>query len=489
MGISKENSLLTSKPENCSSIEKENNDEQSNFFYNLLESIPNPICYKDTNSIFRYCNSAFCNLIKKEKKDIINHSIDELDGANERLINTLSSGDLALLQTKSSKSIEAKMKNSNGEYSHAIFNKAVVLNDDNEAEGIIMIINDITEQVKSKEKVKRLNQLKDIALDINNFIMEKNSLEELYDSILKKILNYNDHADLGCLILRDKDDTFTISASVGYSEKDVKRFSFKLKESFQWITTKGNIKNTIIINDLQEIFKKHNIPSLNSAEGRKVHSSISTPIIIDGELYGLLNIDSCQNYVFDENDLSMMEYLRSQLVIAISKFQLYESIIYLSEHDPKTNLYNRGHFDKLFEIVRERAVRYDENFLVVLFDLNGLKKVNDTLGHLAGDEIILHFSNTLKNWIRTSDILARYGGDEFISILFHAEKNDVLDRLEKLRIQFEENPIEYEGEKIICSFSYGIAEFPHHGTTYDKLVEVADTQMYLYKRYLKKGRK
>lgn len=486
MGISKDNSLMKSQSKNCST---EKSTEQSNFFYKLLESIPNPICYKDSDFVFRYCNSAFCDLIKKEKKDIINHTIDELASNNHHLITTLSKDDKELLATKNSISIEAMMKNSNGESFHGIFTKAAVVNKDNETDGIIMIINDITEQVKSKEKVKRLNEMKDVALDINNFIMEKNSLEELYDSILRKILESNEHADLGCLALRNKDDSFTIAASVGYSEKDIKEFSFQLKDSFQWIVANGNIKHIIIINDLQKLMRKYNMFALNTAEGKEVHSTISTPIIINGELYGFLNIDSCENNVFDENDFSMMEYLRSQLVIAISKFQLYESIIYLSEHDPKTSLYNRGHFDKLFEVVRERAARYDEKFLVILFDLNGLKKVNDTMGHLAGDEIILHFSNTLKKWIRTSDILARYGGDEFICILFHAEKNDVLDRLEKLRIQFEENPIEHEGEKIRCSFSYGIAEYPHHGTTYDTLVEVADTQMYLYKRYLKKGRK
>lgn len=454
-----------------------------------METIPSPIYYEDINLNCLYCNTAFCQFVKKEFKDILNHPIHDLD-IDSDFLDACHHISLESLQTKEKQSVQTMIQFSNEEFYHVVLNNAPVIDENQEVQGLITVVNDITDEVISKEKLRRLKQLKDIALDISNFILEKNSLEELFNSIIEKVLDSNDYAHLGCLIIKHKDDTFTIVSSIGYSREDVKNFSFNLEESFQWISTNGNIdKNTIIINDMQEVFAKYNLHALDTADGKKVNSSISAPIIIDGELYGLLNIDSCENNVFDEYDLIMMEHVKNQLIIAIKKFQLYESIIYLAEHDPKTNLFNRGHFDKIFEMVRERAIRYDEKFLVVIFDLNGLKKVNDSLGHLAGDEIILHFSTTLKNWVRTSDILARYGGDEFIGILFNAEKNDIIDRLENLRINFEKNPIEYENEKIICSFSYGIAEFPHHGTTYDSLVEVADQHMYTYKRHLKQGRK
>ena len=111
-----------------------------------------------------------------------------------------------------------------------------------------------------------------------------------------------------------------------------------------------------------------------------------------------------------------MEYLRNQIAIVISKHKLYEETIYLSRFDNLTNVYNRSYFEELCEKHMEEAIRKNQEFYLVLYDLNGLKLVNDTYGHLAGDKLIQAFSSKMNDFTGPKNIFARFGGDEFIAI-------------------------------------------------------------------------
>ena len=454
--------------------------EKLSFGSTVMATIPNPIFYKDSNLVYKYCNDSFCEYLGREKNQIIGHNIFQI--RSEDLAKVIHQKDLQLMSSKKSLSYQLEITGKEGSIHHVVFNKAVVLDTDGSIKGIVGVVNDITEQVEKEREIKRLIKLKDAVLEINNSVMNMKNLDKLFDFILRKVLSSMEHADLGCILLLEDDDCFAIKASIGYLEEEVQSFKLSIEDSIQWRITSGNIKETVVINDLE---KHKDIIFLRNKARLKIKSFISAPIIIDGNLYGLLNIDSSRNNVFDEADFAMMEYLRGQLVFAINQFKLYENITYLSEHDVNTGLYNRGHFEKLFNNVRNRALKNNETFSVIIFDLNGLKHVNDTYGHLTGDELILHFATTMKKWIKNKDILARYGGDEFISLIFDSDSNSIIGDLEKLRSFFENNPIYYEKHAIVCSFSYGIAEFPYHGTTYDKLIEVADKNMYTYKGYIK----
>jgi diguanylate cyclase (GGDEF)-like protein len=122
---------------------------------------------------------------------------------------------------------------------------------------------------------------------------------------------------------------------------------------------------------------------------------------------------------------------------------------------------------------------------LVIFDLNGLKFVNDNFGHLHGDAYIKNFIDKLKSDIRESDILARYGGDEFIGIFFNAEVEFLSKKFEELNKYFTNNPVISEGRQVTYSYSYGIASFPSEAVSYSKLIEIADNKMYKYKKKLK----
>jgi diguanylate cyclase (GGDEF)-like protein len=140
----------------------------------------------------------------------------------------------------------------------------------------------------------------------------------------------------------------------------------------------------------------------------------------------------------------------------------------------------------MFDLYFDKALRYNEEFQLAIFDLNGLKIVNDTYGHLAGDVYIKTFTNNLKNNVRSSDILARYGGDEFIAVFWGTNSKKLSVKLEELYKTLKNTPFISEGNEIACSFSYGIVSFPQEAQSYNQLVKVADDRMYKYKKKIKK---
>lgn len=158
-----------------------------------------------------------------------------------------------------------------------------------------------------------------------------------------------------------------------------------------------------------------------------------------------------------------------------------EEITFLSGHDMLTGLYNRREFHKRLNSEISHAKRTHEKLALLFLDLDGFKKVNDSLGHDAGDFLLRNLSKSFKKEIRDSDILARYGGDEFVVLLTDiASEKSIINRLENL-IDIASKDYEYNTHNIQISTSIGVAIYPEHASSDTELLSCADTAMYLSK--------
>jgi len=146
-------------------------------------------------------------------------------------------------------------------------------------------------------------------------------------------------------------------------------------------------------------------------------------------------------------------------------------------YDPLTGLFNRHALieflvKEIERIKRERG----EKLIVIFLDLDNFKKVNDIYGHKKGDEVLKEVANLLKTHFRKYDIVARFGGDEFMVIVRNRNKGEIENVLRKLQERIEEIFKNFE-----ISVSYGIAVAPDDGTDIDKLITLADRRMYKMK--------
>ncbi|MCY6355675.1 sensor domain-containing diguanylate cyclase [Clostridium sp. ZS2-4] len=460
--------------------------ENLEFLQTLMDTIPNPIFYKDEKGVYKYTNIAHAEYVGLRQEEIIGKTVYEI--SSKQLADIYHKADIELMKNKGKQVYEAKVRYNDGLLHDAMFTKTVFTNKENEVKGIVGVILDITERKIIEERIDRLSKVKDAMLELNQSITGIKSINELFQLIIEKINQLMGNDNLICILLLDEEENLKIAASRGYDNEKAKEYTIKLKETFAWIKTKGKIEKAIIINDVQEILKKQLPRILENKQDITIQSSISTPIIIEEQLYGFINIDSEQNYIYDEKDLEIMEYMRKQIEISISKHRLYEETVYLSRYDKLTNVYNRRYFEELiYEYIYKSRINSEEFFFVV-FDLNGLKVVNDTYGHLVGDEFIKTFTSSLSKYIGDLDILARLGGDEFVGVFFNRDLKTLIERFEELIIHFQDNLITFEENKFICSYSYGIASFPKDGEQYDKLMKIADERMYKYKQKIKNSK-
>lgn len=150
---------------------------------------------------------------------------------------------------------------------------------------------------------------------------------------------------------------------------------------------------------------------------------------------------------------------------------------YLSNHDPLTGLYNRGYFQREITKKIKSADRYDQNFGLIMFDVDYFKQVNDTHGHDIGDNVLKVLSQAVLESIREDDILARWGGEEFIVIANGAHKEELIGLVEKLQSKIKK--LSFKKVKQI-TVSFGITVYKE-GESEESIQKRADKALYLAK--------
>ena len=166
---------------------------------------------------------------------------------------------------------------------------------------------------------------------------------------------------------------------------------------------------------------------------------------------------------------------------AISKYT--KEIEYYATRDPLTELYNQRVFWEFLEYEVNRARRQKYKFALLVIDLDNFKLINDTYGHAFGDAFLQNFARILRNITRKSDIVARFGGDEFCIIMPEADEEQAYSLAQRIKEAAEENAIQApDGKPVSATVSIGIAVYPDHGTNPKDLFMVADNMMYKAKK-------
>ena len=153
----------------------------------------------------------------------------------------------------------------------------------------------------------------------------------------------------------------------------------------------------------------------------------------------------------------------------------------ISRTDRLTGLNNRGFWEESFQGEFERCRRYKTVSSALIFDIDHFKKVNDTYGHQAGDEVIRKTAKMVQDMIRKTDVAGRYGGEEFVIYLPNTSAENSKIFAERLRQNIEEMEVTYETQCLQVTISIGICEFHDSLPSHEKWIEKADQALYLCK--------
>ena len=147
-------------------------------------------------------------------------------------------------------------------------------------------------------------------------------------------------------------------------------------------------------------------------------------------------------------------------------------------HDPLTGVYNRRFLSEVLDGEVARAERSNLPISIAIIDVDFFKQFNDTYGHKCGDMVLQHLANLLMAQTRQSDVVCRYGGEEFVVLMPDATLDTARQRAESWRRAFAENPLDYDGQKLLVSFSVGLASFPLNGLGGEAILQIADEALY-----------
>jgi len=177
-------------------------------------------------------------------------------------------------------------------------------------------------------------------------------------------------------------------------------------------------------------------------------------------------------------------HLSSDFIQQVCEQQMrVEALSKQALRDALTNISNYQSFHEYIEKEMTRAKRYGHKLSLIIADIDNFKTINDTYGHLAGDHILKVVSNCLQNALRSSDIVARYGGDEFAIILPETSKIDTMITAERLRENIASLKLEYDNRSLSATISLGITSFePSKEVDKTELIKEADFALYQAKK-------
>jgi diguanylate cyclase (GGDEF)-like protein len=205
-------------------------------------------------------------------------------------------------------------------------------------------------------------------------------------------------------------------------------------------------------------------------QGQK--SLLMLPLVARGETIGLLEIVDVNDRVWDDADVEFCRGLCDIVAIAVRNALLFAELQETAARDKLTGLYNRRLFEEQFEAAVARSLRSKEDLTLLVVDLDGLKRINDVSGHVAGDNALRTLSDALRATIRSTDVACRIGGDEFAVVLSGSTAEDavhVADRAQEMLAEIGRGQY---------SFSGGIARVTPAQSSAEDVFRAADLAAY-----------
>jgi len=336
------------------------------------------------------------------------------------------------------------------------------------------------EQALYRSKLAELQQRSDIHYTLNEILqisLMPLSLEEILDRILLLILDVEWLAlnRKGSIFLKEQDNNH-LDLMVEYNLGPILQKKCKKVQLGTCLCGKAAKEEKLVFKSCVDDDHHHR------PDGMTPHGHYCVPIKGREGLLGVLNL-----YVKHEHQSTTVEqeFLQAAThVIAgiVERKKLEDKLRNQSHRDELTGLPNRRSLYETLSHSISKATRYEEGLAVFFIDMNKFKIINDNYGHKVGDQLLTEASKRMAQCLRSSDVLARIGGDEFIVLLDRVSTKVEIERVAKRLLRAMEKPIKIENTIIYTGISLGTGLFPQDADNADDLIRVADKLMYENKR-------
>jgi len=205
--------------------------------------------------------------------------------------------------------------------------------------------------------------------------------------------------------------------------------------------------------------------------------SVAVPLVVGARVTGAIELSGPEPHRMTRGSVDVLETLAMHAAAAIEAASLHTHTEQLAHTDALTGLANRRRLDHELALECERSARYQRPFALIMFDVDHFKRVNDTYGHTRGDEILQQLAEVVRQEVRTTDSVYRYGGEEFVVLARETDHRDAGELAERLRARIEAH-FSARGAVAPVTASFGIALVPPEDPDPAQVVASADAALY-----------
>jgi diguanylate cyclase (GGDEF)-like protein/PAS domain S-box-containing protein len=469
--------------------EEKRTDEKLRQLAHAVEQSPASIMITDSQGNIEYVNLRFT--------EVTGYSAEEALGKTPRILRTEFTPPETyprLWDTiKSGKQWQGEFVNrkKNGELYHESATITPIFGPGGEIRHFLASKQDITAQKQAEAALIRREQemetLYELSLEINAF----SDLPALLRAIIRR----------ACELLK------VSSGAVFLLQHDENVLELVIHHNLptHWLGAKLNIGEGLagkifesgapqVVEDYQKLEQRP--AAFQDSQARRV---LGVPLKVRGQSIGAIILIDYVPGTFHENDIRLVTLFADQAAIAVENARLVNDLRNANEQlntqigqikglqailreqairDPLTSLHNRRFLQEMMPHEIARALREKYQIGFVMIDIDHFKQVNDTYGHDAGDLVLQKLAKMLVELARASDIVCRYGGEEFLAILPNTNVDEAFQISERWRRAFENKKVNYEGHELRATISCGVALFPQNGVTEKESITAADKALY-----------
>ena len=351
---------------------------------------------------------------------------------------------------------------------------------------------DAKKEYMNKKDYKLLYEENKLMLEIGKTIISSITIGNILEVIaneINKVINY----DMIQIVTYDKKSN-SYKFELVMEKNNFLKFKDPGLEKDTLIQYSIDNKEELIINDVFKEYYKYikDIEAYNNIieerypkwkDENTSNSIMIIPIIIEDNVIGAISVNSYERNAYAINDLVRLKILSTYIGIALENVKLYKEVQYNANYDSLTNIYNRRNSIYKINQIRDIIQNIDKKYYLAIIDIDNFKKINDIYGHNVGDKVIIEVVNVIKENIDKTDILGRYGGEEFI--LVFDGKDDYIAILENIRSKIENLNISYDNMEINVTVSMGVEELYNNTKTLEENISIADKKLYKAKNSTK----